>query len=94
MRIIAKDSSGYDSRYIVEMTERELNTLAGRDHRDNHRTGAEIKVADRFYHLENIESAQPRLDRAAKDLHALADMLARVDVVVPPKQEPATKETK
>lgn len=88
MKIIANDSSGYDSRYIVEMTERELNTLAGRDHRDTHRTGAELKVVDRFYHLENIESAQSKLDRAAEDLHALANMLARVDIVVPPKEEP------
>ncbi len=94
MRIIAKDSSGYGSTYIVEMTERELNTLAGIDRCNSFRAGAEVKVLDRFYHLENIESAQSRLDRAAKDLHALADMLARVDVVVPPRQEPETKETK
>jgi hypothetical protein len=86
MHIIAKDESGYSTTFIVSMSDREIGMLTGKDAREI-KANFDIRILDRYNHLENIESAQPRLDRAAKDLHALADMLARVDIVVP-KEEP------
>lgn len=90
MKIIAKDGDRWRTVFIVSMDQTEIRQLTGKTESEI-RAGFEIKVLDRYSHLENIESAQPRLDRAAKDLHALADMLARVDIVVPPKEEPKTE---
>ena len=87
MHIIAKDGSGYSATFIVSMSDREIGLLTGKDSREI-KANFEIRVLDRYCHLENIESAQSKLDRAAKDIHALADMLARVDIVVPPAPEP------
>lgn len=87
MHIIAKDGSGYSATFIVSLSEREIEMLTGENPREI-KANFDIRIHERYNHLQNIQDAQPRLDRAAKDLHALADLLARVDIVVPPKEEP------
>ena len=58
--------------------------VSGRNEALTPKVGTEVKLDKLFCRVRDIEDAQERLNRAAKELEAVATLLRTIDVVVPP----------
>lgn len=79
-------------RYICEVTKSELTCVVSDGDLEKLRRhyttrGTVIDFVQSAKRIRNIESAQSQLDRAASSLHALADLLGTISVVIPAEDE-------
>ena len=85
MKIIAKIPVRYsDPDLIIQCSAREYGIMvSGRNEARTPKVGTEVKLDKLFSRVRDIEAAQERLNRAAKELEAVATLLRAIDVVVP-----------
>lgn len=79
MKVLGSTGSGI----IAELTESELAYLTGYqsaydkrfDRRAMTAAGAELKIAETFHQLESLARAKPELERIAKTLRTVSELL-------------------
>ena len=89
MKIIATVKDSYTKVYLAEVTDDEISTIQRGDRTASASdsrlgVGSIIRVGDHWRRVAEINDAQKRLDNAAQSLRAVADLMATIDVVVPP----------
>ncbi len=92
MKIVALVNQGYKKTYLAEVSQDEIATIKrgaiyAESQENGIEVGTQILVGDHWKRVRNIDEMQGRIESAAKSLHAMADLLATIDVVVKPAQE-------
>ena len=77
MKIIAVVSrSNYAARFLVEMTDTELNVATGSQHNCTHaEVGQRFELSGAVKQVRNVVDGKARLGRTAVELRAFADAL-------------------
>ncbi len=87
MKIIARVSSGYNSKFLVEIDSEEISMMTYGDRHKEPRNGFDIghhfSVGDHWSRVNEINDAQDRLKRAAASIRAVAELIETIDVNVP-----------
>ena len=91
MKIVALVRTGYSKTYLAEVSDDEIATITrgaitSTSEENSLKVGSEIKLGDHWARVKYVESMQGRIESAAKSLHAVADLLATVEVIVQPKE--------
>ena len=83
MKIIGK---GYAERYLVEMTEHELQKLTGyfynRSGKPDYRVGTTVKISELYEQLTYLAAWEKSLQKTADRLRSLADLLLIFDPII------------
>jgi hypothetical protein len=100
MRVIAQTHEGsynrLDNRWLVELTEREINHIAGKEWGPSIdvKIGTEINISDVFKVANNVIKERKTVAQAVSNLRAMADLLESIEptirnAMVPMKDEAA-----
>lgn len=78
---------------LVEMTAMEIGLItSGTLQTQSLEVGTEVQVGAHWRRVRDIDRAQIDLDRAARSLRSLAELLETIPVVVPPTEPEPAKE--
>ena len=78
----------YSKRFLVDVTDDELDQICfGKSNKSDWRVGCEIKVAEQWKRIRDINDAQENLSRCGSNIRAIAALLDTINVIVPPTEE-------